>query len=86
MTYKEMQNLINEFGLQEDGRNLSFKNYTVANIYNNLIDNKTKEIAYRLDFICSYISTMNYEVAKKGCGKKNSNYQRCYCCKQTNRN
>jgi hypothetical protein len=70
MTYKEMHNLINEFGLQEDGRNLSFKNYTVANIYNNLIDNKTKEIAYRLDFICSYISTMNYEVAKKAAAKR----------------
>jgi hypothetical protein len=70
MTYKEMQNLINEFGLKEDGRRLSFKNYTVANINNNLIDDKTKKIAYCLDFICSYISTTNYEVAKKAAAKR----------------
>ena len=70
MTYEEMHNLINEFGLKEEGRRLSFKNYTVANINNNLIDNKTKEIAYCLDFISSYISTMNYEVAKKAAAKR----------------
>ena len=70
MTYEEIHNLINEFGLKEEGRRLSFKNYTVANINNNLIDNNTKEIAYCLDFISSYISTMNYEVAKKAATKR----------------
>ena len=70
MTYKEMHNLINEFGLTEEGHRLSFKNYTVANINNNLINNKTKEIAYCLDFISSYISTTNYEVAKKAAAKR----------------
>lgn len=70
MTYEEMHNLINEFGLKEEGHRLSFKNYTVANINNNLIDNKTKEIAYCLDFISSYISTMNYVVAKKAAAKR----------------
>lgn len=70
MTYNEMHNLINEFGLQEEGRRLSFKNYTVANINNNLINTKTKEIDYCLDFISSYISTMNYEVAKKAAAKR----------------
>lgn len=65
-----MHKLINEFGLQEEGHSLSFKNYTVANINNNLINTKTKEIDYHLDFICSYISTRNYEVAKKAAAKR----------------
>lgn len=70
MNYKEMHNLIDEFGLKEEGHRLSFKNYTVANINTNFIDNKTKEIAYCLDFISSYISTINYEVAKKAAAKR----------------
>lgn len=70
MTYKEMHNLINEFGLQEEGHMLSFKNYIVASIKNNFINTKTKEIDYRLDFISSYISTMNYDVAKKAAAKR----------------
>lgn len=65
-----MQNLINEFGLTGEDYRLSFKNYTVANINKNLIDNKTKEIAYSLVFISSCISTMNYEVAKKAAVKR----------------
>ena len=65
-----MQNLTHEFGLTNEGYRLSLKNYTVANINNNLIDNKTKEIAYCLDFISSYISTINYEVAKKATAKR----------------
>ena len=70
MTYEEMQNLINEFGLTDEGYRLSLKNYTVANIHQSLIDNKTKEIAYSLVFISSYISTLNYEVAKKAAAKR----------------
>ena len=65
-----MQNLINEFGLTEEYYRLSFKNYTVANINKNLIDNKTKEIAYSLVFISSFINTLNYEVAKKAAVKR----------------
>lgn len=70
MTYKEMHKLIDEFGLKEEGHRLSFKGYTVANINNNLIDNKTKEIAYCLTFISSYINTVNYVVAKKAATKR----------------
>lgn len=65
-----MQNLINEFGLTDEGYRLSLKNYTVANIHQSLNDNKTKEIAYSLVFISSYISTLNYEVAKKAAAKR----------------
>ena len=70
MTYKEMHNLIDEFGLKEEGHRITFKNYTVANINNNFINTKTHEIAYCLDFISSYISTTNYDVAKKAAAKR----------------
>lgn len=70
MNYKEMHNLINELGLKEEGHRISFKNYTVAYVYNNFIDNKTKQIAYCLDFFSSYVRTMNYVVAKKAAAKR----------------
>ena len=70
MNYKEMQNLTHEFGLTNEGYRLSLKNYTVANIHQNLIDNKTKEIAYSLVFISSFINTLNYDVAKKAAVKR----------------
>ena len=70
MTYKEMHNLIDKFGLKEEGNRLSFKNYTVANINKSLINQATGKIAYCLDFISPYINTMNYEVAKKAAAKR----------------
>lgn len=70
MTYEEMHKLIDEFGLKEEAHRLSFKNYTVANINSNFIDNKTRKISYCLDFISSYINTMNYVVAKKAVAKR----------------
>lgn len=70
MNYDEMHNLIDEFGLTEEGHRLSFKNYTVANINSSLINQATGKIAYRLDFISSYIRTMKYEIAKKAAAKR----------------
>lgn len=65
-----MHKLIDEFGLKEEAHRLSFKNYTVANINTNFIDNKTKKISYCLDFIYSYINTMKYDVAKRATAKR----------------
>lgn len=65
-----MHKLIDEFGLKEESHRLSFKDYTVATINNNFIDNKTRKISYCLDFINSYINTMNYDVAKKATAKR----------------
>lgn len=64
MNYTELHKLINEYGLQEWKHSLIFKNYIVANINDNLIDNSTREIAYGLKFT-GYVNTMNYELAKK---------------------
>lgn len=64
MTYKEMLKLIDEFGLKREGYLLTYKNYTVANIINHYID------VYRLDFISSYISTRDFDVAKKAAAKR----------------
>ena len=69
MNYKELHELIDEFGLKKEGYKLLFKNYTVAYINNNFIDKK-REIAYCLDFSSSYISTVNYDVAKKATVKR----------------
>lgn len=64
MNYTELHKLINEYGLQEWKHSLIFKNYIVANINDNLIDNSTREIAYELKFT-GYVNTMNYELSKK---------------------
>ena len=59
MSYSELMKLENEFGLKREGYILTYKNYTVANIINHYID------VYRLDFIYSYISTRDFDIAKK---------------------
>ena len=64
MNYSELHKLINEYGLQELGNILVFKQYIIANINSNLIDNTTREIAYCLKFT-GYVDTMDYELAKK---------------------
>lgn len=64
MTYSELMKLVNEFGLKREGYILTYKNYTVANIINHYID------VYRLDFISSYISTRDFDVAKKATVKR----------------
>ena len=70
MNYSELHKLIDEFGLKEEGNNLSFKNYTVANINIDFIDKNKTKIGYRLDFISSYISTRDFDVAKKAAAKR----------------
>ncbi len=64
MTYKELMKLVNEFGLKREGYILTYKNHTVANIINHYID------VYKLDFISSYISTRDFDVAKKATVKR----------------
>lgn len=64
MTYDEMNNLINEFGLKKEGFRISFNNFTIATINYSLINAATGKIAYRLDFISSSIRTMKYEIAQ----------------------
>jgi len=71
MTYEELIELINEFGLKKEGVKLLYnKNFTVATIHNSLLNLETGKISYRLDFISSYIRTMKYEVAKKAAAKR----------------
>lgn len=70
MNYKEMYNLINEFGLKREVFKLTYKDYTVATIDTSLINQSTGKNAYRLDFISTYIRTIKYEVAKKATAKR----------------
>ena len=65
-----MHNLIDKFGLQEEGNRLYFKNYSVANINKSLINQATGKIDYCLDFISPYINTIDYAVAKKAATKR----------------
>lgn len=65
-----MYNLINEFGLKREDLRIKYKDYTVATINTSLINQSTGKITYCLDFISPYISTMNYEIAKKATAKR----------------
>lgn len=64
MSYSELMKLVKEFGIKREGYILTYKNYTVANIINHYND------IYRLDFISSYISTRDFDVAKKAATKR----------------
>jgi len=73
MTYSELMKLVNEYGLKYEHYRLTYKDYIIANVYDNLIfpqleqipsDNKTRETAYCLKF-SGYYDTMIYELAKK---------------------
>lgn len=70
MNYKEMYNLINEFGLKREDLRIKYKDYTVATINTSLINQSTGKNAYRLDFISSNVCTMKYEIAKKTTAKR----------------
>ena len=64
MTYSELMKLVNEYGLKYEHYRLTYKDYIIANVYDNLIDNKTRETAYCLKF-SGYVDTMDYELSKK---------------------
>lgn len=70
MTFNELIELINEFGLKREDLRLKYKDYTVATINTSLINQATGKNTYCLDFISPYINTVNYEIAKKATVKR----------------
>lgn len=70
MILNELKQLVNEFGLKREDLRLKYKDYTVATINTSLINQATGKNTYCLDFISPYISTVNYEIAKKAAAKR----------------
>lgn len=66
MNYAELQKLMNEYGLIQDGHSsrLTYKDYIIAYVHNNFINKTTGKVAYCLEFT-GYVDTVDYEKAKK---------------------
>ncbi len=66
MNYEELHKLMNKYGLIQDSHSsrLTYKDYIIAYVHNNFINQSTGKVAYCLEFT-GYVDTVDYEKAKK---------------------